>query len=143
MNFFNQTTIPAQPRTDMEKFVEITRKDKGFEKENQWFETCRRERIPFVTVKARSNLATVQWDYISYPTSMDKPLFSMHADIKARAEAIYDRYRSKDTSLGVGPGVVSFGNLHINDARQVAIELFDIIHNAARVATEKPDRAAS
>lgn len=127
----------------MEKFVEITRKDKGFEKENQWFETCRRERIPFVTVKARSKLATVQWDYINYPMRMDKPLFSMHADIKARAAAIYDRYQSRDTSLGVGPGVVSFGNLRIDDARQVATELFDIIYTAAQVAKEKADGAAS
>lgn len=127
----------------MDKFAEITRKDKGFAKENEWFETCRREQIPFVTVKARSKLATVQWDYISYPMSMDKRLFSMHADIKARAEAIYDRYQSRDTSLGVGPGVVSFGNLSIDDARQVATELFDIIHHMARVAMEKADGAAS
>jgi hypothetical protein len=126
----------------MEKFVEITRKDKGFERENQWLETCRRERIPFVTVKARSKLATVQWDYISYPMSMDKPLFSMHADIKVRAESIYDRYQSRDTSLAVGPGVVSFWNLHIDDARQVATELFDIIYDTVQVAMEKADGVA-
>ena len=74
--------------------------------------------------------------------SMDKPLFSMHADIKVRAESIYDRYQSRDTSLAVGPGVVSFWNLGIDDARQVATELFDIIYDTARVAMEKADGVA-
>lgn len=49
----------------MQKFVEITRKDKGFDKENSWPGFCQKEKIPFITLKARSKLTTVQWDYIT------------------------------------------------------------------------------
>lgn len=120
----------------MEKFVEISRKDKGFEKENSWYKFCEKQRIPFITIKARSKLADVQWDYISYPPSIDKALFSQHDRIKAKVSAIYDRYASKDTWFGAGPGVISFGNLDIDNAREVASELYDIIVEAARVALD-------
>ena len=120
----------------MEKFVEITRKDKGFDKENSWYRVCEKERIPFITIKARSKLATIQWDHVAYPPSIDRTLFAMHENIKAQVSAIYDRYVSKNTWLGVGPGVISFGNLEVADAREVASDLYDIISEAARIAME-------
>lgn len=122
----------------MEKFVEIAKKDKGFDKENSWYRNCEIQRIPFITVKARSKLATVQWDYVSYPPSIDKALFAQHERIKTQVSVIYDRYASKDTWLSVGPGVISFGNLEIADAREVASALYDIINQAARIALETP-----
>ncbi len=122
----------------MEKFIEITKKDKGFDKENSWYKICGSQRIPFITIKARSKLADVQWDYISYPPSIDEALFVQHESIKAQVSAIYDRYASKDTWFGAGPGVISFRNLEIANARKVASELYDIICEAARVALETP-----
>ncbi|HEY8096271.1 MAG TPA: hypothetical protein VIE65_09325 [Methylobacter sp.] len=115
----------------MQKFVEITRKDKGFDKENSWFGFCQKEKIPFITIKARSKTATVQWDYITYPPGMDEALFSLHADIKAQITTIYQSYMSESTWLGVGPGVISFGHLEISAARDIALELFDVIHQTA------------
>lgn len=114
----------------MEKFVEITRKDKGFDKENSWFMYCQKERIPFVTVKTRSKLALVQWDYITYPTELDEAIFSLSEEFKERMTAIYSKHQTKETSLGIGPGVISFWNLEIHAAREVASELFDVIHMA-------------
>ena len=125
----------------MGKFVEITKKDKGFDKENSWHGVCEIQRIPFITVKARSKLATVQWDYMSYPPSIDQALFAQHESIKTQVSAIYDRYVSKDTWLSVGHGVISFGNLEIADAREVASALYDIINEAARIALESPQTA--
>lgn len=125
----------------MEKFVEIAKKDKGFDKENSWYRVCEIQRIPFITVKARSKLAIVQWDYISYPPSIDKALFAQHESIKTQVSAIYNRYVSKDTWFSVGPGVISFGNLEIADAREVASTLYDIINQAARIGLETPQTA--
>lgn len=122
----------------MEKFVEITKKDKGFDKENSWYRVCKRQGIPFITIKARSKLANVQWDYMSYPPSIDKALFAQHENIKTQVSAIYDRYASNDTWLGAGHGVISFGNLEIANAREVASELYDIIYEAARAALKMP-----
>jgi hypothetical protein len=122
----------------MEKFVEITRKDKGFDKENSWYGHCEKQRIPFITIKARTKLADVQWDYMSYPPSIDKALFSQYERIKAQMSVIYDRYASKDTWFGAGPGVISFGNLDIDNAREIASELYDVIVEAARIALETP-----
>lgn len=62
----------------------------------------------------------------------------MHESIKVKVSAIYDRYVSKETQLSVGPGVVSFWNLEVSDAREVAIELYDIISEAVRIAMESP-----
>jgi len=120
----------------MEKFVEVTKKDKGFDKENSWYRVCEKQRIPYITIKARSKLATVQWDYMSYPPSIDEALFAMHESIRTKVSAIYDRYPSKNTWLSVGHGVISFGNLEVTDAREVATELFDVISEAARIAME-------
>lgn len=120
----------------MEKFVEIAKKDKGFDKENSWYRVCEKERIPYITIKARSKLATVQWDYITYPPSIDQALFTMHESIKFKVSALYDRYVSKESRLSVGPGVVSFWNLEISDAREVAAELYDIVSDAVQAAME-------
>ncbi|RTL34214.1 MAG: hypothetical protein EKK49_09095 [Rhodocyclaceae bacterium] len=120
----------------MEKFVEITRKDKGFDKENSWYRVCKKECIPYITIKARSKLAIVQWDYMAYPPSLDKALFAMHESIKVKVSAIYDRYISKESQLSVGPGVISFWDIELSDAREVASELHDIIYDAARIAIE-------
>jgi len=122
----------------MEKFVEITRKDKGFDKENSWYRVCEKECIPYITIKVRSKLATVQWDYITYPPSIDQALFAMHESIKVKVSAIYDRYVSKESRLSVGPGVISFWNLELSDAREVASELYDIISEAACIVMESP-----
>lgn len=120
----------------MEKFVEITRKDKGFDKENSWYGFCEKQRIPFITIKSRSKLADVQWDYMSYPPSIDKALFDQHEHIKTQMSAIYDRYASKDTWFGTGPGVISFGSLDLDSAREVASVLYDIIFEVARTALD-------
>ena len=117
----------------MEKFVEITRKDKGFDKENSWYRFCEKQRIPFITIKVRSKLADVQWDYMPYPLSIDKALFAQHERIETQMSAIYERYASKDTWFGAGPGVISFGNLDVDNAREVASGLYDIIVEAARM----------
>lgn len=121
----------------MQKYVEITRKDQAFDKENAWFNVCRNEQIPFVTIKTRSKLATVEWDYITYPTSMDEVLFSLHEDIKTRVSAIYQNHMTSGTWLGVGPGVISFGNLDLVAARDVAQSLFDVISDAMHLAMSK------
>lgn len=120
----------------MEKFVEVTKNDKGFDKENDWHTVCQKKHIPFITIKARSKLAVVQWDYITYPPGMDHELFARHESIKTQVSAIYARYDLKNTSFSVGPGVVSFWNFEIIEARKIAEELFDIIFEAARDAKE-------
>ncbi|NKZ37829.1 hypothetical protein HF690_02550 [Oleiagrimonas citrea] len=123
---------------EMQKFVEITRKDSGFDKENSWYSVCEKERIPYITIKARSKLAIVQWDYMTYPPNIDKALFAMHKSIKVKVSAIYDRYASKESRLSVGPGVISFWNLELPDAREAASELYDLISEAASIAMASP-----
>ena len=122
----------------MKKFVEITGKDKGFEKENSWYRFCVKHRVPYITIKSRSKATIVQWDYMSFPPDTDQSLFFMHRVLKERASSIYNRYASKNTRLSVGPGVITFRNLSPTDAREVATELFDLISELVLMASKPP-----
>jgi hypothetical protein len=111
----------------MDKFVEITRQDKGFEKENAWFNVCRKTQTPFITIKCRSKLASIQWDYITYPSELDQSLFEICRKIAPPISALYVPYKSKDSWIGLGPGVISIGNIEISAAREIASKLFDLL----------------
>ncbi|MGN6280358.1 hypothetical protein [Frateuria sp.] len=112
-----------------EKFVELTRTDKTYDRENAWLSHCRSKLLPFITVRSRGSLAMVQWDYISYPPSIDSELFSLAPHIHDAANQIYEPHCTKQSRISLGPGVVTFYNLQVTIAREAAALLYDAIQN--------------
>ena len=113
-----------------EQFVEITHKDKDTKRENAWFKHCQKHMLPFITVRARGKLANVQWDYISFPPSIDSELFAAEAQIHRAVNQIYVAHRTERSSASLGPGVITLYNLGTAEAREAAGLLYDIIQKA-------------
>ncbi|MDX5993494.1 hypothetical protein [Ectopseudomonas alcaliphila] len=111
----------------MQKFVEILRKDKGHEKENLWFEKCRREKAPFITLKTRTKFADVHWDYITYPNEVDQHLATHKESTTKKAIEIFMRHANEKSEYQVSSGLVYFNNLEIQNAKIAAEELYDLV----------------
>lgn len=111
----------------MQKFIEIPRKDKGHEKENFGFEKCQREKIPFITIKTRTKLANVHWDYITYPNEVDLHLETHREDTTQRAIEIFKKYSDKRSEYQVSSGLVYFNDLETQKARFAAAELYELV----------------
>lgn len=111
----------------MQKFVGIPKKNKGHEKENLWFEKCQREKTPFITIKTRTKLADVHWDYITYPTEVDLHLQANEEDITQRAIEIFKKHANKRSEYQVSSGLVYFNDLETQKARLAAAELYDLV----------------
>jgi len=112
-----------------EKFVELTRFDKTHDRENRWLAHCQSKLLPYITVRSRGSSAIVQWDYISYPPSVDSELFSLAPYIHDTANQVYEPRSTKQSRISLGPGVVTFYNLKVPEAREAAALLYDAIQH--------------
>jgi hypothetical protein len=111
----------------MQKFVEVRSNEKGHDKENIWFDKCRRDKTPYITLKARVKLANVHWDYIAYPSEMDLN-FDKHKDfIVKKAVEIFNKYASSKSDYRISSGLVYFNDLELSNARLAAMELYDLV----------------
>ena len=112
----------------MIKFVEIPRKEKGYEKENDWHKHCLYKQIPFITVKTRTKLADVHWDYITYNTPQtDQKLSELSFIIEKGALDIFKKYANDASSQRINCHLIYFYNLNIPHARLAADELYDFL----------------
>ena len=115
-----------------QKYIELARfNNKGHSAENDWFRHCTEKAIPYITVHIHGNLADVQWDYINFSTQVDAELFAQAPQIQSKAKAIYEPIATETSWISLGPGVISFKNVSIWDAKSAAEQLFDVILNAA------------
>lgn len=112
----------------MNKFVEIPSKEKGYEKETDWHQHCRSKQIPFITVKTRTNLADVHWDFITYNTpETDQKLSDLSKLIEMSAFDIFKKYANDASTQRINCHLIYFYGLSIPQARLAADELYDLI----------------
>ena len=113
------------------KFIELARfNNNDHSTENDWLRHCTEKAIPYITVHLHGNLADVQWDYINFSTQVDAQLFAQAPQIQSKAKAIYEPIANETSWISLGPGVISFKNLSIWDAKNAAEQLFDVISDA-------------
>ena len=111
----------------MQKFVEISSRERNHEKENDWYTQCQEKAVPFITVKTRTRLADVHWDYITYSMEVDSILRDKKKFIESSAEEIYRKYATDKSTGRVSAHLIYFNNLEIHAAKRAASELYDFI----------------
>lgn len=69
----------------MRKYFELPKNDVQSEANNAWFEYCRTQAIPFITLRCRTKLADVEWDYIAYPPEIDNAFKNLDGELRDKA----------------------------------------------------------
>jgi hypothetical protein len=111
----------------MQKYIELPKKDVGAKVENEWYKICQKEQIPFITLKSRTKLADVHWDYITYPTNVDDILNDLNGQLRDNAIEIFMKYADKRSAYTANDHLVWFKNLEIEKAKIAAEELYDLV----------------
>lgn len=111
----------------MQKYVAVPKNDVKAKAENAWFEICRKNRIPFITLKNRTKFADVHWDYIAYSTEVDKIFNAANGQLRDGAIAIFKKYANSKSKYEANDFIVWFKNLEIPKAKLAAEELYDFI----------------
>ena len=111
----------------MQKYVEVQRKDLKAKAENAWFEICRKNSIPFITLKSRTKFADVHWDYIAYSPEVDKFLNAGNGQLRDGAIEIFRKYANPKSEYEANDLIVWFKNIEIPKAKLAAEELYDFI----------------
>lgn len=114
----------------IKKFFEIMQ-DVDAQSKNTWFEYCRVNSIPYIVVEKRRSLASVSWDFISYPSSLNG-VFSENRGIEERLRRIYQKYAARSSSFSISSGNAFFENFPIDNAKKAAEEIYDLINNVVR-----------
>lgn len=111
----------------MKKYVEVPKNDLQAKEENAWFEICRKNSIPFITVKNRTKFADVHWDHITYSPDVDKILNAGNGQLRDGAIAIFKTHANSKSKYEANDLIVWFKNLEISKATLAAEELYDFI----------------
>lgn len=111
----------------MQKYVEVPKNDLEAKAENTWFEICRKNSIPFITLKGRTKFADVHWDHISYSPEVDRILNALNGQLRDGAIAIFKKYANSRSKYEANDLLVWFRNLEIPKAKTAAEELYDLI----------------
>jgi len=111
----------------VKKFEEVPKNDVNHRVENAWYEFCRERKVPCITVKSRTKLADVHWDYIAYPAGVDEILDSLGNQLRDSAIAIFMKYADQRSEYTASGCLVWYKNLEISQAKLAAAELYDLI----------------
>lgn len=109
------------------KFVEITYKDKDHARENAWFHHCEKYKIPFITIFLHGKLADVRWDYVSFPPDVDHELFLLKSNLYQAAIQICAAHGTKHSSVRYSPGVITLHKLSSSAAQAAASRLYGVV----------------
>jgi hypothetical protein len=102
-------------------------KDGDTQSDNLWFNHCSRKQIPYVTLRYRTSLADVEWDYISFNHDVD-PILERNKDgIQKGALSIFEKYANERSEYSINNHVIFFKKLRIDSAEKAATELYGLI----------------
>lgn len=87
----------------------------------------RKKQFPFITLKSRTKLADVHWDYITYPTDVDDILNDLKGKLRDDALEIFRKYADKRSEYRGNDHLVWFKDLEIEKAKLAAEELYDLV----------------
>ena len=109
------------------KYIEIAL-DENDARKNEWFEYCRQQRVPYVTVTVHVNVADVSWDHISYPIEAERLLDQSSDYIHQSSGAIFDKYSGGGARCGISSRNIVFEGLPLEGARRAAVEVSELIN---------------
>ena len=108
-----------------QKFVACKRNQT--QKINDWYERCKKEKIPYVVAELRSKYADVRFDYITLPKECDDHLTKNANQITEKAIQIFKKYAIKGSKYSVSGVLINFDNMPINQSEKAAEELYDLM----------------
>lgn len=111
----------------MQKYFETPKNDMKVKAENAWFEICRENCIPYITLKNRTKFADVHWDYITYSTEVENILNAGNGRIRDGAIEIFKRHANTKSKYEANDLTAWLKNLEIPKAKLAAEELYDFI----------------
>lgn len=111
----------------MQKYVVVPKNDLKAKTENAWFEMCRKNSIPFITLKNRAKFSDVHWDYIAYSPEVEKVLNAANGQMRDGAIEIFKKYANSKSEYEANDLIVWFKNLELPQAKLAAEELYDFI----------------
>ena len=94
---------------------------------NAWLTRCRIAGSPFIIVRAGKKTATVEWDYISLPESIDGLIATKEEELIAGFRALADKYGNKKTERVGGSKSTQYQNIAIDQAEGLAEAIFDLV----------------
>ena len=109
------------------KFETLEANSCDFTLKNAWFDHCRRTAIPCITIRPKRKFATVDCHCITLPEELDELLDSMDSELIAGFRALRLTYGYKRTQRGGGGKSSYFQNIAIDQAEELAEELFDFV----------------
>lgn len=103
-----------------------------------WFDFCRKTRIPYVVVRRGERSADVLWDYVTLPPCCDARIQGDFAALEHKVRAIFQRLSTPDSYLRIKPTLIGLDRLPLAQAERAAVELYDLI--AAYLPDDTPVR---
>ncbi len=109
----------------LQKFIEVKTRESN-NRRNAWFNHCVLNKTPYIILTTKTKFADILWDHTSYPLSYEYIFNSNEDFIKIEAENICEKYKY-NIERHINSGQISIKGLLLNDARQVASDIYDLI----------------
>ena len=108
-------------------FLTFSAADLDFTKKNAWLKHCRKEALPFITIRTGRKLAEVELDYISLPYPLEELLTSKADEMMAEYRDFRATYGNKKTEFWGGGLNACFKYVAIDQAEGLADALYELV----------------
>lgn len=97
------------------------------QKANDWFEQCKKDKIPYIAVQTRIKYADIRYENDSSPYETDEQLNKNDEIIKEETGKLFHKYAAKNSDCKTASTYAFIHNIPIENASKLAEELFDLI----------------
>jgi len=95
---------------------------------NNWFNKCKELHIPYIIVTTRLKYADVEFDHYTMPKGYDKLLVIENENITKQNLEMLKKYGTKKSVIESSTFIIRFRNIPIENAEQLASNLYKIIN---------------
>jgi hypothetical protein len=81
------------------KYIEHRESDRTMDRVNEWFNSCEKIALPYITVATRRKFGDVRWDHISFPRNVDNKIDILGDDFVAVMVKIFKMHANKKINL--------------------------------------------
>ncbi len=109
------------------KYIEHRESDRTMDRVNEWFNSCEKIALPYITVATRRKFGDVRWDHISFPRNVDNKIDILGDDFVAVMVKIFKMHANKKSTYVTNSHIAYIKNIEISQARDLALDLYDHI----------------
>jgi len=102
----------------------------AFKKVNEWYEHCKKVKLPYIVIETRIKYADINFDYISLPPQYEKYMEKDLELINEKAVQIFNNYANKKSKYRIGGLLIDFENVPIEYAEDAARDLFNLVKSS-------------